>query len=156
MITLGFQMPPSDNELVETIAKLQQIRVAPDIKARVVINSRTGTVVSGNYVRISQVAVSHGGLSLRIVQTKRQTIDNHGVATEQPLWTDTVKKATYTKVPSGVHVNDVPGSVNVIEAASVDDVSNALNALGARPRDMVAIFEAIQRAGALHAELVVM
>jgi flagellar P-ring protein precursor FlgI len=156
MITLGFPTPPSDSDLVDTIAKLQQIRVAPDVKARVVINSRTGTVVSGNYVRISQVAVSHGGLSLRIGQITRENIDARGVKTEEKIWTDTAKKKTYTKIPGGVHVSDVTGSVSVIEAASVDDVSNALNALGARPRDMVAIFEAIQRAGALHAELVVM
>lgn len=156
MITLGFPTPPSDNDLVETIAKLQQLRVDPDMKARVVINSRTGTVVAGNTVRISQVAVSHGGLSLRIGQTTRLGVDQKGNPVDVKNWKDNVTKIPYVRVPSGVHVGDVAGSVSVIEAASVDDISNALNAIGARPKDMVAIFEAIQRAGALHAELVVM
>ena len=53
-------------------------------------------------------------------------------------------------------VAQTPGSTSVIGAASVEEIANALNALGARPKDLVAIFEAIQRAGALHAELVVM
>jgi flagellar P-ring protein precursor FlgI len=51
---------------------------------------------------------------------------------------------------------DVPGSLSLIEGATVEELANALNALGARPRDLVAIFQALQRSGALHADLVVM
>jgi hypothetical protein len=71
-------------------------------------------------------------------------------------WVDPVTKLRSSSPPSGTRPSIIPGTMNIIEGATVDDIANALNALGARPRDLVAIFEAIQRAGALHAELVVM
>jgi flagellar P-ring protein FlgI len=159
MVTLGFPVKPTDSELVDTISKLQQLRVDPDMKARVVINSRTGTVVTGNFVRVSTVAVSHGGLSLHVTPVSKVVSDanDRSRSVEQTLYIDsTALKQVRPHPPAGTKPTDFPGSASVIEGASVDEISNALNALGARPRDMVAIFEAIQRAGALHAELVVM
>ncbi len=158
MITLGFAAKPSESDLVDTIAKLQQLRVAPDLKARVVINSRTGTVVTGSQVRISTVAVSHGGLSLRItpVLERRADPNDRSRVIEGRAWVDPVTKLRSPLPPEGTHPTTNPGTMNVISGATVDEVANALNALGARPRDLVAIFEAIQRSGALHAELVVM
>jgi flagellar P-ring protein precursor FlgI len=158
VITLSFATPPSDNDLVETIARLQQLRVSPDMKARVVINARTGTVVAGNQVRISAVAVSHGGLSLRVLPMLERRVDpkDRTKVTESVVWVDPVTKLRQAQPPVGTRPPATPGSMNVITGATVDDISSALNALGARPRDLVAIFEAIQRAGALHAELVVM
>lgn len=157
-VTLTFVKPPSDSELVDTIAQLQQLRVAPDTKARVVINSRTGTVVAGKEVKISPVAVSHGGLSLRVVPAveRRPDPNDRRATIETQVWMDPVTKIRKPTPPSGTHPPDIPGSLNVIDGATVDDIANALNALGARPRDLVAIFESISRAGALHAELVVM
>jgi flagellar P-ring protein precursor FlgI len=158
MITLGFAAPPSETDLVDTIAKLQQLRVAPDLKARVVINSRTGTVVAGSQVRISAVAVSHGGLSLRVtpVLERRADPNDRSKVIEGMAWIDPVTRLRSPLPPAGTRPTTNPGTMNVIAGATVDDIANALNALGARPRDLVAIFEAIQRAGALHAELVVM
>jgi flagellar P-ring protein FlgI len=158
VVTLSFASKPSESELVDTIAKLQQLRVDPDMKARVVINSRTGTVVTGNDVRISSVAVSHAGLSLRIIPKLIPYSDpnDKSKVLERITWTDPVTRMVRPEPPDGTRPSLVPGSMNVIEGATVDEISNALNALGARPRDMVAIFEAIHRAGALHAELVVM
>jgi flagellar P-ring protein precursor FlgI len=158
MITLSFAAKPSDQELVETIARLQQVRVSPDIKARVVVNSRTGTVVAGNQVRISEVAVSHGGLSLRVmpVLQRRPDPDNRGATIDALAWVDPVTRIRSAQPPAGVRPSATPGTLTVLAGVTVDDLANALNALGARPRDLVAIFEAIQRAGALHAELVVM
>ena len=158
VVSLGFARTPTEGDLVDTIAKLQQLRVAPDIKARVVINSRTGTVVVGKDVRISQVAVSHGGLSLRItpVAEHRPDPNDAGKLIDAIGWVDPVTKLHSNLPPSGTRPSLIPGTMTLIAGATVDDIANALNALGARPRDLVAIFEAIQRAGALHAELVVM
>jgi flagellar P-ring protein precursor FlgI len=161
MVTIGFAATPTDSDLVEAIAKLQDLRVTPDAKAKVVINSRTGTVVTGSQVRISAVAVSHGGLSLRVQpRTERlQTLGGRGAEGEgkdRTVYIDQLTREKFLEPPVGTHPTQLPGSMTVIEGATVDEISNALNALGARPRDMVAIFEAIHRAGALHAELVVM
>ena len=151
-ISLLFPEKPGETALVTTIAQVMDLRVDPDMKARVVINSRTGTIVAGHGVRISPVAVSHAGLSLRI-QPKQATIPNQGPGV---VWTDPVTNIKTTTQPSGTRAGLVPGSLTVVEGASVEDIANGLNALGARPRDLVAIFQAIQSAGALHAELVEM
>lgn len=158
VVTLGFVAKPSENDLVETIAKLQQLRVEPDLRARVVINSRTGTVVAGHDVRISEVAVSHAGLSLRVMPMPDRRADPNqpGQVLDGVAWVDPITRIRSPLPPPGTRPTATPGTLNVLAGATVDDIANALNALGARPRDLVAIFEAIQRAGALHAELVVM
>lgn len=158
MITLGFAQKPTETDLVATIAQLQQLRVAPDIRARVVINARTGTVVAGNQVRISEVAVSHGGLSLRVtpVVERRSDPNDRNKVIDTVAWVDPLTRQRSPNPPPGVNPTPQPGTFSVLSGATVEDIANGLNALGARPRDLVSIFEAIQRAGALHAELVVM
>jgi flagellar P-ring protein precursor FlgI len=124
----------------------------------VVINSRTGTVVAGHEVRISEVAVSHAGLSLRVMPMPERRVDPNqpGQVVDGIAWVDPITRIRSPQPPPGTRPTATPGTMNVIAGATVDEIANALNALGARPRDLVAIFEAIQRAGALHAELVVM
>lgn len=158
MITLGFSQKPTETDLVATIAQLQQLRVSPDIRARVVINARTGTLVAGNHVRISEVAVSHGGLSLRVtpVVERRSDPNDRNKVIDSVAWVDPLTRQRSPNPPPGVSPTPQPGTFSVLSGATVEDIANGLNALGARPRDLVAIFEAIQRAGALHAELVVM
>ena len=166
MVTVNFAADIPDQQLVEAIATLQDLHVSPDTKARVVINARTGTVVAGSQVRISAVAVSHGGLSLRVqpktvrVVQRTERLGRPSDLMAEPetrlVYVDSLTKEIFPTPPSGTQPTQIPGSVTVLEGASVQDIANALNALGARPRDLVAIFEAVQRAGALHAELVVM
>ena len=158
MITLGFAEKPSETVLVETIAQLQQLRVSPDMRARVVINARTGTVVAGSQVRISEVAVSHGGLSLRVSPVVERRVDpnDRNKVIDTVAWVDPLTRQRSPNPPPGITPTPQPGTFSVLSGATVEDIANGLNALGARPRDLVAIFEAIQRAGALHAELVVM
>lgn len=143
--------PPNSTLVVEAIDRLQQLRVEPDVMARVVINSRTGTVVAGNHVRVGQVAVSHGGLSLR-VQPKRETREGG----TQTVWKDPATSLSSTQPPAGTRPSLVPGTFTVLEGSTVEEIANGLNALGARPRDLVAIFQAIHSAGALHAQLIEM
>ena len=138
----------SRNLMMEHIGAIQGLSVRPDSQAVVVINERTGTVVAGQEVGISSVAVSHGTLT---VITKEQP-----EVSQPPGFTG----ETRTVPRSGVAVMEgstEKGGLNVLKnAASVSDVARALNALGASPRDIIAIFQAIKQAGALHAKLKIM
>ncbi len=127
------------------IAELETLRVTPDTPAKVVINERTGTVVLGQDVRIGPVAVAHGNLAVR-VETRVQ------VSQPPPL---APRGSTTVVVPeSQVQAQEQGGQVHLLPAgASIGDVVAALNALGATPRDLIAILQAIQRAGALDADL---
>jgi flagellar P-ring protein FlgI len=144
--------------LTKLLADMQQIAITPDVAAKVVINARTGTIVAGNRAQIGAVAVSHAGLSLRVAPQVERVPDPErpGTSMERTIWVDPATRSKSPAPPAGTRPSAVPGTFTVIEGATVDDIATALNALGARPRDLVAIFEAIQRAGALHAELVVM
>ncbi|MEK7413908.1 MAG: flagellar basal body P-ring protein FlgI [Planctomycetota bacterium] len=153
-VTLRFAAPPSPQEVVDALAKIEELRVTPDIRARVVINARTGTIVVGSTVSIGAVAVSHGGLSLRITPSNKPAgVDGQSAGY---AWTDPLTKLRDNVPPAGIMPQLVPGTLGVVEGATVEQVANGLNAMGARPRDLVAIFEAIHRAGALHADLEVM
>ncbi len=151
MISLLFPAKPTETQLVETVAAVFDLRVEPDQRARVVINSRTGTVVAGKDVRISAVAVSHGGLSLRV---QPKAVTNPLTQVKSIEWIDPQTNLRSPNPPAGTSPPIIPGSLSVLEGATVEDIANGLNALGARPRDLIAIFQAIQGAGALHAELI--
>ncbi|MCA9609515.1 MAG: flagellar basal body P-ring protein FlgI, partial [Myxococcales bacterium] len=125
------------------LARIQVLEVEPSVRARVVIDERTGTVVVGADVRIAAVAVAQGGLTIRVYEEPQ---------TSQP---NALAGGDTTVVPqSDVEAEAAQGSLRRVgPSASLDDVVNALNALGARPRDLVAIFQALRSAGALQAEI---
>lgn len=128
------------------IAALEKLEISPDTIARVVVNERTGTVAMGGNVRISEVAVAHGNLTVTIATQK-------GVSQPQPF----SQGETVTIEQSLVTAEEESGSLSRMEASStVDDVVKSLNALGATPRDIITILQAIDRAGALHGELVIL
>ena len=131
---------------VEFIADLERLDVKTDNMARVVLNERTGTIVVGENVRISTVAVSHGNLTLYIKETPK-------VSQPQPF----SPKGETKEVPrTSVKVSEDGGGLAVLrEGASIGDVVRALNALGVSPRDLIGIMQAIKAAGALQAELTV-
>ena len=157
-VDIYFREPPKGHQLVELIAELEQLTMTPEGQARIVVNARTGTVVVGSMVKISPAAVSHGGLSVQIRPVERAQADpqNPNNITLVTEYQDTRSGLVHKDLPPGVHVTDQPGTLNVMGAATVEEVANALNAMGARPRDLISIFEALHRAGALHGELVVM
>jgi flagellar P-ring protein precursor FlgI len=130
---------------VELASKLELVQVRPDAPAQVIINERTGTVVVGRAVKLSPVAVSHGALTLEVDERFKVS---------QPRAFGRGRTAV---VPdSRVKVTEGTGKVKLLQGGvSPSDVVKALNALGASPRDLVAIFQAIERAGALNAKLVV-
>jgi flagellar P-ring protein precursor FlgI len=133
--------------LPNLMARLEPLPVSMGGPARVVINERTGTVVVGNEVRISRTAVAHGNLSVRI-STK------YNVSQPNPF---SPPGAETVVVPDEkVDVSETDAKlITLEEGATLDAVVRALNALGATPRDVIAILQALKAAGALTAELVI-
>lgn len=129
------------------MARLEVLQVQTDSNARVVINERTGTVVVGGSVRIGAAAVAHGSLSVRI-STKLE------VSQPNPM----SRGGDTTVVPNEeVDVTEKQAQlVTLEEGTTLDAVVRALNALGASPRDIIAIMQALKAAGALRADLVVL
>ncbi len=129
---------------VEFIAELEGVMVVPDVVARVVINEKTGTIVAGERVSISEVAVAHGDLNIRIAPPTTEVAVGGGVAAA----TVGGGEVTATEESARFLVLD--------RTSNVGDVAKALNALKVKPRDIISIFEALKEAGALKAELVIM
>lgn len=139
---------PNDRSLnlVSYIAELGMIEIMPEAPARVVINERTGTIVAGHQVKISTVAVTHGNLAI---------VTNNLPVASQPNPFARGKTVVLPRAQIGVTEQD--GIMRVVEQTmTVGDLARALNALGAAPRDLIIIFQALKRLGALHAELVFM
>jgi flagellar P-ring protein precursor FlgI len=132
---------------VDFVASLERINVQTDTMAKVVMNERTGTIVMGENVRISTVAVAHGNLTLQIKETPQ-------VSQPAPL----SKTGQTVVVPrTRLKVKESGGSLSVLhEGANIGDVVKALNAIGVTPRDLIGIMQALKAAGALQADLVVM
>lgn len=131
---------------VEFVADLELLQVQPDNPARVVLNERTGTIVMGDNVRISTVAVSHGNLSLYIKEDSQ-------VSQPGPY----SRGKTVVTPDTTVNVTEDKGGMALLQpGANIGDVVRALNTLGATPRDLINIMQSIKAAGALQAELTVL
>ena len=136
-----------DAGLVRLITEVEKMYVEPDQVARIVVNERTGTIVIGQHVRISTVAVAHGGLSVAIVEEAQ--VSQPG-AFAQAGTTEQVER-------TGVNAEEAQPETHVLKGeVTVSELAHALNALGATSRDIIAILQAIKAAGALQAELVIM
>ena len=121
------------------------MEVTPDGVARVVINERTGTIVVGEKVALSRVAVSHGNLTIQIRSTPV-------ISQPAPFSQGQTVVAPQTEASAEEGGQQV---VVMEETSNVGDLARALNALGVSPRDMIAIFQALKQAGALQGELVI-
>jgi flagellar P-ring protein precursor FlgI len=128
------------------VAGLESMEIDTDTVAKVVLDERTGTVVIGENVRISTIAVAHGNLSIEIKETAvvSQPAPNSGGST--------------VVVPdSNVRVQEDTGKVLLLpQAVTIRDLVRALNSIGVTPRDLIAIFQAIKAAGALQGRLEIM
>lgn len=128
------------------ITKIESLEVEPDTVAKIIIDERTGTVVMGEKVRISTVAVAHGNLFVQITETPK-------VSQPEPLsfgQTAIVPRTEITVEEPEDRLLIVPKGVGIGE------VVNALNAIGVTPRDLISILQAIKASGSLHAELEIM
>ena len=131
------------DKTVEFIALIESVEVSPDVRARVVVNERTGTVVMGSSVRISTVAIAHGNLSIEITEDP---------AVSQP---GPFSRGATTIIPqTGISVREGGQQLVMLPTGtSIGDLVSALNAIGVSPRDLVIILQCIKRTGALHADL---
>jgi flagellar P-ring protein precursor FlgI len=135
------------SNIATLMARLELLPVETDTNARVVINERTGTVVVGGHVRIGAAAVAHGSLSVRI-STQFE------VSQPNPM-----SRGGDTAVVPNEQVDVRENEAKLVEleeGTTLESVVRALNALGASPRDIIAIMQALKAAGALKAELVVL
>lgn len=123
--TVDIITPPAyENRGVELMATIEAIEINPDQKAKVIINEKTGTIVIGEKVKISRVGLSHGNITLKVVDEKTKKL---------------------TPVDDKVALLDT--------GANVGDLVQALNKLGVTPKDLISILQSIKAAGALHGEL---
>lgn len=128
------------------LGRIENILVEPERKARVVVDQRSGTIVMGDDVRISRVAVSQGNLTLRVEEAPLVVQPNPFAEGETVVIPRT--NAEIEEEP-GIGLAEVP------PGTSLSEVIAGLNALGVSPRDMIDILKSIKAAGALHAEFVV-
>lgn len=128
------------------LARVENIAVEPETRARVVVDQRSGTIVMGEDVRISRVAVAQGNLTLRIREEPMVVQPNPFAAGE-----------TIVVPRTDASVQNAPGTglAEVLGGTNLSEVVAGLNALGVAPHDMIDILKSINAAGALHAELVV-
>jgi flagellar P-ring protein precursor FlgI len=153
--SIRVRAPADPGQRVSFMGLLENIEVTPDAPAaKVVINSRTGTVVIGGAVRVTPAAVTHGSLTVAVTEDQNvaqgaTVVAGNGqtvVAPGEPVVTpDTAIAATQEDARAFVFD---PG-------VSLSSLVDAINAVGASPSDLVAILEALREAGALRAELVV-
>lgn len=145
--TVQLTVPPG-RDVVGLLTQVEQLQVEPDQVARVVIDENTGTIVIGENVRVSRVAIAQGSLTIRVTETPQVSQPapfSQGGATA-------VVPRTQIEVDEGEDkkLTVLSGGVNLQELV------NGLNALGIGPRDMISILQAIKAAGALQADIEVM
>jgi len=128
--------------LVPLMATLENLRVSPDSRAKVVVDEKTGTVIVGQGVRLTRVAISHGAL---------QIIISEGASVSQPA---PFSQGETVVVPeTQIQVREERNRLMLMEGATLQELVDGLNSIGATPRDLVSILRALRSAGALMAEL---
>jgi flagellar P-ring protein precursor FlgI len=142
--TVEVRIDPQMNDpqlLTEFMADIEKVTVVPDLPARVVVNERTGTVIIGENVSVSAVALSHGSLKLKIPGDAGDGGDLFGGEAEVEEQPD--------------HLHPILSSFDVGAMPTVRELVRNLNALGVTPRDLISILQSLKAAGALRADLII-
>jgi len=134
-------------DMVALLSEIEQLRVEPDLPARVVIDEATGTIVMGENVRVSTVAIAQGNLTISVTESPIASQPN-------PF----AREGETEVLPrTNVQVTEDAAQLGVLDTGvSLSDLVDGLNALGVSPRDMIAILQSIKAAGALQAEIEVL
>ena len=149
---VNVRLPEDEKTIISLITQLENMLVDPDHVARIVVNERTGTIVTGGDVRIDDVTVSHANIKVSISTT---------FTASQPQFVTSLNDSG-----SGISTVVVPNteiditekaadSVNLPSGATIADVVTALKKIHTSTRDIIIILQAVRRAGALHAELII-
>ncbi len=135
------------DDFVGVIAQIENLKVVPDISAKIIVNERTGTIVIGEDVRISPVAVSYAGIDV--------VIGDVAMFSEGTNVDDVQEEGSY-RARSSARLLKKESRLKIISASpTLSDLAKALNTIGASPKDLIAILQAMKEAGAIKAELVV-
>jgi flagellar P-ring protein precursor FlgI len=145
-VSVRVKAPEDRNLRAGYLSTLEELEIEPgDAPARVIINSRTGTVVIGSHVRVMPAAVAHGSLSVTI--TERSDVSQPNALAQG---------STVTTDRSTIAVDQPAARMFVFKSGvNLDEIVRAVNQVGAAPGDLVAILEALKEAGALRAQLIV-
>lgn len=136
---------PDTLSIARFIAEIEGLPIPTDEVARVVVDERTGTVVIGEKVRVSRVAISHGSLTVRVTETPYASQPN-------PF---NESGSTVVLPQTAIEANEDQASIAIVGGTDLDNLIKGLNQIGIKPSGIIAILQAIKTAGALHAELVV-
>jgi len=147
--TVRVRVPDSlshPNDRIDFVSNVGRLRVSPDASAKVVINEKTGTIVAGEHVSISPVALAHGNITINIrtmpvISQPEPFSEGETVVSSESNLTVQEETARVVQLP---------------EIVTIAQVAQALNEMGVTPRDIIAIFQALKETGALRAELVLM
>jgi len=152
--TVQVNAPKDLNQRVGFMSAIQDIRVdAAAPPARVIVNSRTGTIVIGEGVRLSPAAVSHGSMTVKITEGANVTPGTPAVVGEAGIVAPTPATVTPT---SQIDIKQDPAKMFLFApGVLLSDIVNAVNSVGASPSDLVAILDALKQAGSLRAELII-
>lgn len=135
------------NKIADFISQVESINVSVDVPARVVVNEKTGTIVIGDNVKISPVAIAHGNLTIE-VKTEYQVY--------QPPPFAPPSAETVVVPKQEVKVKEEKASLVQVSGVNLGEIVKALNALGVTPRDLISILQVLRKAGALKAEVEIM
>ncbi len=144
--TVRLNRPANYNgDIVALLTEVEQLKVEPDLPAKVVIDEQSGVIVMGSDVRISTVAIAQGNLTIRVTETAQ-------VSQPQPF---SQQGQTQVVPRTNIDVDEQMGRQLIVlqDGVSLQVLVNGLNALGVGPRDMISILQAIKAAGALQAEI---
>jgi len=141
--TIRLSVPPENQgNLAPLMASIENIEVTPDHRARVVVDEKTGTVVLGQNVQISPVAITHGNLQIQVQES---------ADVSQPL--PFSGGQTVVTPQTNIGVTEENRKLKMIEGATLQELVEGLNALGATPRDLISILRTLESSGALAADL---
>lgn len=131
------------NNIVPLVASLENLDISPDSRARVVVDEKTGTVVLGGNVRLTKVAVAHG--NLQIVVSESPNVSQPGPFAQ--------RGQTVVTPQTDVNVKEQNNRLLLMEGATLQELVDGLNSVGATPRDLISILRTLKTAGSLHADL---
>ena len=132
-----------EGHVARFIAQVERIPVIPDTVAKVIINERTGTVIINQDVRVDPIAITHGNITVKVSQ-ENQVVPASPFSSSGPA----------TQTNTDVEVEEERNNMALLDNGhSLRDLVDGLNQLGASPRDLITILQAIKRAGALRAKL---
>lgn len=135
----------SDDDFVSLVSRIENATVVPDVIAKVIVNERTGTIVIGESVKISPVAVSYSGIDV--------VIGNVALFSEGTS-VDSAQEESRYRASSNARLERTEGKLTLVPGgATLASLVKALNTIGASPQDLIAILQAMKKAGAIKAEL---